>query len=812
MRLSNLLLGVSIAGALLTSCTADEIAIPRRELYAREFIKKFGVIDPNRNLNAARHSGINIVTTAPTDVKVYADVDGKRYLFARGRRINGTTTLKFDIPASVKEVIVDAGGTKTIAAIGSTVRVDAPSRSGSGVQNFSSGQYVGKGVQDPSSEGGSGITAELCTEKKDWMVVPLLNATIFRRKMPEGCYNSSRDGVDNDFMLKFKKNDIIIRPLYWQTSQQLEFGLFYFDGDGKPVHCPIYDMEKNTENEPVDNLALCWVPSETKSITIKDFMNDEVFMECLNNNGTSVIDRVGNSGEEYRYIDVYSLDNFQGSTTSICDRNMTRACREYLDRIGIKNDPDAPAESRFNYVYRWRMTGEKLKGLNQWGKIDDIYDNTFTSKVKSPSKDLEIVYTYYNYDYENKAKGWSGDSDMISSLTMDDNNYPSLISKGIKVHLDDIDKAYGGYIRNGERYLYSYSPLNEGIRWVPGPGAERTELYYDYQSDVNIFRYPESAFVKDPFHKAFRAVTWLGSKYEWRYMSFEDGTIGDTYSRSSCDFDMQDFVFILDDDTEVYHDPVDSIIHPDDPEPEAYRWLIAAEDLAGTYDWDFNDAVFAVTATPIVDGEKDNAVQTWITVEPLAAGGTLPIYVMFNGDIIDEKGNDHGKGHFNIGPELHKWLGGYYRSPINVDAPVASAKGIPLSFHVDGQWSLTDEYKDNPQWSEKYVKGMGGFYVLVNPGDGLHYMENAIRPFDEKLLDDENHYHMVTPPTSFKNGEEPVYVSPEMLCLEASWRWPMEEQGIHEVYYNFEQWLKDGTTEWYTGGATWDANRVVSRE
>ncbi|MDE5904247.1 MAG: hypothetical protein K2H27_02720, partial [Duncaniella sp.] len=579
----------------------------------------------------------------------------------------------------------------------------------------------------------------------------------------------------------------------------------------KPVHCPIYGMEKNTLNENVDNLALCWVPSNTKSITIKDFMNDEVFMDCLAKQGISVIDRKANNGADYRYISVYSLDNFLRTTTSVCDRDMTRACRDYLDRIGIKNDPDADPDHRFNYVYRWRMTGNPIRGNNQWGQEEDLYDESFIANGhKCPRKDLEIVYTYYNYDYENLAKGWKDGIDMTEDIKMDDENYPSLISKGIKVHLEDIDRAYGGYIKDGDKYFYSYSPLNEGVRWVPGPGAERTEEYYDSYIGVNSMRFPESAFVKDPLRKAFRAVTWIGTKYNWRYMSFEDGQIGDTYSRGNCDFDMQDFVFILDDETEVYHDPVDSIINPEHPEPEVYKWLIAAEDLAGTYDWDFNDAVFAVSATSIVDGDNNNACQTWITVEPLAAGGTLPIYVMFNGDIVDEKGNNHGLGHYHIGPELHRWLGGYYRTPINVKEPVASATGTPLSFHIDGEWSLTEEYQNRPSWEEKDVKGMGGFYVLVNPGNSLNYMQMDISKFTGDL-EDENHFHMVTPPSSF-GKEDQVVVSPEMLCLETSWCWPMEECGIHKVYSQFEDWLHGKAQSWYSADDFYDKSSIVSRK
>lgn len=292
-------------------------------------------------------------------------------------------------------------------------------------------------------------------------------------------------------------------------------------------------------------------------------------------------------------------------------------------------------------------------------------------------------------------------------------------------------------------------------------------------------------------------------------MSFEDGVIGDTYSRGSCDFDMQDFVFILDDG--AGSDPTEKVVDTPDPTPEPYQWLIAAEDLAGTYDWDFNDAVFAVSALTVVDGEDNNAAKTEITVEPLAAGGTLPIYVMFNGDIIDSDGKQLGLGHYNIGPELHRWLGGHYRTPVNVKGAEATAKGTPLTFTVDGEWSLTEEYKDKPSWAEKDVKGMGGFYILVNPNNSLNYTQAAIGKFDTALLDDANHFHRVTGPSSFDKQDQ-VVVSPEMLCLEDTWCWPQEEQGIHEVYFNFESWLKGETSDWYSAPSMWDANRVVNRK
>lgn len=39
----------------------------------------------------------------------------------------------------------------------------------------------------------------------------------------------------------------------------------------------------------------------SKSVTIKDFMNNEVFMDCLAKQGIEVIDRKDNNGYTYEY-------------------------------------------------------------------------------------------------------------------------------------------------------------------------------------------------------------------------------------------------------------------------------------------------------------------------------------------------------------------------------------------------------------------------------------------------------------------------------------------------------------------------------
>jgi len=792
------------ACAVLSACTSDNIEIPKSELYAREFVKQFGVVDPNHDWNNATQGSVTVVTSSPTHVEVLADIRGERYIFADYHNVNGKETINFTIPKGVSELIVTLDGQQFKTQIGGTV--DGRNRS--------------RIVSDPTSEGNTGVTAELVTDQNLWMVVPMLNATVFRRKMPESCYNALNDGVHNDFTFKFTEHDIIIRPLYWQTNQTLELGLFYIGDDGKAVHFPIYKMEKGTKGQNMDNQVLCWAPTETKSITIENFMENKDFMSCLNKNGITIIDRTDISGRPYKYIDVYSLDNFLGITTAKDDHNMTFACRDYLTSIGIENNPANAVDKRFNYVYRWEMVGDPLKVPNEWNNPVEVYDASFINdKKRTPRKDLKITYTFYNFDYS-KADGWSGSDDMITGITMDDDNYPALISKGIKVHIDDISKYYGAYVNRGDKNLYSVSSLNEKTRWIPGKDAERTDVYWDYQSGNTLYRYPDNAFVKDEAHKAFRAVTWIGEKYAWRYLSFEDGLISETeYNRNACDFDMQDFVFIIDNANPQYGDPTEIITDdptPPTPTPKKYEWIIAAEDLGGSYDWDFNDLVASIsllsTNTPATTAEGgDGSTDPYVAVEitPLASGGTMPIYLMYTGDLYETGSTTATNGNFIIGKEFHTWFGVPTTKPANVDKGSENSPKTATSVTINAPKSFTlsknDKYNANGSQNN-----MGGFWVLVvdkdeeyNPAiaDGAQYTKVE----DSKIYNKQNITTIGSP------NDDKANVAPQMICVGEEWYWPLENHNITLAYPHdndenpttgFKGWLTNPTIDdtWYTTG------------
>ena len=719
-------LGISVA--FLAACTDQVPEIPASELYTRAFVKDFGIIDGAQDWNNATRSSVNVSLPEQGDVLITTTIKGKNYLLARYKGISGTRRLHFDVPRGVTEVVVSYRDQRLRTALAADAIFE-------------------RIAKDPTSEGGTGVTAELVTDPEKWMVVPMLNATLFRSKMPEHHYNIDRDGVTADFGLKFKTHDFILRPLYWQTSQTLEFGLFSFDADGKPVHYPIYSMERTGTWSP--DLVLSYTLPETSSITIEDYAHNADFLACLAAQGVGLTEGINqyNSSLHGTIMDVSASDNCYTNCTSADDRAVTFACRAYLEKLGYVNDRDAAPDKRYNYVYRWHTIG------------DLVVDNT-KDHGTGWCRDLEIVFTHFDSNFPEKAMAPGKDEETGPRITtqtglrrFDEAGYPALVSKGIKVHLDDIDRTYGGYIKNSDgKYMYSMSSLNTSdLRIEPREGAIRVPM----EPDMTL-AYPESDFVVVDGKHARRAVTWSGTKYAWRYMSFEDGIVTDSYDRNKCDYDMQDFVFILDTDDVEYGDPTEEIITTDEPQP--VRWLIACEDLGALDDFDFNDVVFEVQH---VAGEPT------ARITPLAAGGTLETYLMRGDEIIS------GEWHALFGDVPVTQM-------INTTQITHTAK--PFTIPVPEDFSISSSVD-----GDGYQKNMGDFHIMV------------VRPGGAKTT-------IITPPCAGAAPQMMLIFQPEGK----PWRWPIERHHIKLAYPSFTDWMSGGSYEVVRDGANWFDSGVSS--
>ena len=190
---------------------------------------------------------------------------------------------------------------------------------------------------------------------------------------------------------------------------------------------------------------------------------------------------------------------------------------------------------------------------------------------------------------------------------------------------------------------------------------------------------------------------------------------------------------------------------------EEITWIVACEDLGGTYDYDFNDLVFEVTLhtttteTSTSGGSSAGSSVSFsseVLFRPLAAGGTLPAKVYL--------------GETEIG-EIHALLGGSGTStstPINV----------------------------GPKGSSVSLSGLDP--TPVNTGE-TYYTSIASVLEDIKIVvtnEGNKDATEITAPNQDKTSN-----IPQMLLLPKGWDWPTEQTHIYNVYPEFENWATDMT-------------------
>lgn len=262
----------------------------------------------------------------------------------------------------------------------------------------------------------------------------------------------------------------------------------------------------------------------------------------------------------------------------------------------------------------------------------------------------------------------------------------------------------------------------------------------------------------------------------------------------------------------------------------AFPWLLAAEDLGGTDDWDFNDLIVSVCdVTTNMTASLDDSrgyfpvppiMARKLTVTPIAAGATLPDYLMFEGlagsaDIkpttrLSEIGTSFTHGTYIVGTEIHNWLGEpNILNMLNTTSGITH-RGRGVSFIVPLDHDKIDFNKPIADYT-KANSTMAGFWVMVDSEDkGMFYtttgldtdgtdtetvFDKALTPFTGRLGDG---IYSVNAPNSSAN------VAPQMILCHRSWYWPKERVSIADAWPQFTDWVKDKSVVWHSNGIETD--------
>ncbi|MDE6116460.1 MAG: DUF4842 domain-containing protein [Duncaniella sp.] len=214
--------------------------------------------------------------------------------------------------------------------------------------------------------------------------------------------------------------------------------------------------------------------------------------------------------------------------------------------------------------------------------------------------------------------------------------------------------------------------------------------------------------------------------------------------------DLNDLMFLFETGTRP-----SNVVDEDEPEDElCYEWIVAAEDLGNTDDFDFNDVVFGVGNFKL---SEDGETAT-VDVRALASGGTLPVYLYHN--------------EVQVGGEFHSWFGDYPTSTVINATGTASAKGKTETVTVNKDFTMAC-----CQLVDGTPNNMGGFTIHVIGKDGTEITE-------------------ITAPNLSTNEEN---FAPQMICVPTHWLWPTERTHISNPYPNFKQWVENqgSCTDWH---------------
>lgn len=427
------------------------------------------------------------------------------------------------------------------------------------------------------------------------------------------------------------------------------------------------------------------------------------------------------------------------------------------------------------YPYYWNTKSYNTIGLyyydEQGNRVDvDIY----TNRKSNPGEDSELMYEDNGEYKSTDNKQESGKVARGLGIRVD-------IPKGIKfgMYLKKTDTATHNGVHETKNYeFFSESALNDPA--VLGNGVKVDETGKMIQVEGKYPCYASSFSIGDEMFFGFE---------DWPNDGWVDGKLSD--------FDFNDIVFTI------------KGIPPFIINEEPKTWVLACEDLGGTFDRDYNDVVFKVEHT---------SGQPVAHVTPLAAGGTLASYIFFvNGNTETCLGEVHQL--FGAEPAVS----GKYK--IHNVGTSRGKEGKTINITVPVDWSLaycsTNEYTLAQGVNDAGWQNMGGFEIRTLK-KGTNPIENAEENW-QKIKDLSSGESRIPAPNK---GAAPYiicfpYSYTELNAPEDGWKtetffaWTQEFVTIDGCYPAFPLWVKDHKTAgaWYTfkkdGAATVSELKVV---
>ena len=770
--------------------------------FAQEFRKTFGDIDPEQDWNLAERGTVTVSTMKESEVKIYALTGDEYTIVGDYQGVKGTQMLGFDMVEGTKSILVTDGVTAEKTVPG-------------GVVTFGDTRFT---VHEDTREGVtvSRFTNETEINGKKYRAQKTPTDDEIRtvlEKVPE--YTPNLNNVTSNFHY-VSTGSFVLYPYYWNTSSINTLGVYYTDANNQYHEVDIYTLNGeesgyvedynvyDTNNQVV---TTSWSPNgkeKDKDGHLYRRPNDW-YIEDVDDSNFNTLKKNGWTDDDpvlQKPFIEYWVDKGTGIGTKTIRTNVDRTFtpgKKYL------------VEVKARLINQGGSVTNENKGTITFSANDKkvILTDEASSTIKngvlySDMDELEKIWVVCTADSEGRITlkfelnnvqcNWFAFNGMkiydVSEMTKTGDNFYTSPERGKGIRVDIPEgTTFGMYLKktdtgeNGNTHSYTFYSESEKNDYKKVGSGVTVAINADGNGKTKIKQPGTNPCYASTFKMP---VTQDGD--DEMFLGFEDWP--NIYDNS--DFDLNDVVFAFDG------------CQPTIINEEADKWLLACEDLGGSFDIDYNDVVFAV---------EHISGQNKAKLTPLAAGGTLASYIYFQ-DPLSTTGNRN-----KLFGEIHQLFGA---EPVKSgEFEIVNARhrfektAQTIEFDVDENWTLA-YYSTGETGGTNYggAVNMGGFEIRT-----LKSGEDAPLVFD--LNDAKFSGASKIQPSTLDRGDNVPYI----LCLPYSykhfnynratpeagkktvcvWAWPTEFTTICNVdgtsgpYKDFAGWVKNknNNTDWY---------------
>ena len=765
--------------------------------FAQDFRKTFGDIDPEQDWNLAERGTVTVSTMKESEVKIYAKMGDEYAIVGDYEGVKGTRMLGFDMVEGTKEIVVTDGATAQKTVPGGVVTF--------GGTRFTVHEGTREGVTVSRFTNETEINGKTYPAQK----TPTENEikTVLE-KVPE--YAPNLNNVTCNFQY-VSTGSFVLYPYYWNTSSINTLGVYYTDANKQYHEVDIYTLNGEESGYVEDynvydtnnDVVTSWEPTGTA--TDKDGhlyrRPNDWYIDGVDDSNFYTLKKNGWTGDDpvlQKPFIEYWVDAGTGIGTKTIIKNVYRtftAGNKYLVEVkarlinqggSVTNDNKGTItfSANDNKVILTDDASSTIKNGVLYSDMDGLEKIWVVCTADSEGK-ITLKFELNNVQCNCFAFNGMKIYDVSEMTKTGDNFYTSPErGKGIRVDIPE-GTTFGMYLKKtdtgGNGNTHSYTFYSESYKNDPNKVGSGVTVTVNADGEKTKTQQPGTnpcyaSTFKMPVNQDGDDVMFLG---------FEDWP--NIYGGS--DFDLNDVVFAF--------DGCQPIIVNEEPD----KWLLACEDLGGSFDIDYNDVVFSVEH---ISG-KPKAKLT-----PLAAGGTLASYIYFQ-DPLGDRDKCFGEIHQLFGATKVK--SGEF-SIINAKSRYEKT-AAPIEFEVDENWTMA-YYSTGESGGTNYGGdvNMGGFEIRT-----LESGEDA--PFELGITSEKFSGASKIQPSTLDRGENVPYI----LCLPYSykhfnynratpeagkktvcvWAWPTEftticnENGTSGPYKDFAGWVQNkyNNTDWY---------------